>query len=93
MRSQRKPIFRKIAGVNHTLITLLLVAAGIWIASILLTLFTLLPINNRIAALTTAALPAGWRQEHKKWDTLHRWRILMLTVAIVCLIFGILSAH
>jgi hypothetical protein len=78
---------------QESAVTLLLVAAGIWIASILLTLFTLLPINNRIAALTTAALPAGWRQEHKKWDTLHRWRILMLTVAIVCLIFGILSAH
>jgi uncharacterized membrane protein len=69
---------------------LLLVAAVIWAAVIVYTLFALVPINNRIAALTTAAPPAGWRQEHKKWNTLHRWRILMLTVAMVCLILGIL---
>jgi hypothetical protein len=46
--------------------TLLFVAPVIWAAAIIYTLFALLPINNRIAALTTAAPPAGWRQEHRK---------------------------
>ncbi|HSY73034.1 MAG TPA: DUF1772 domain-containing protein [Alloacidobacterium sp.] len=71
--------------------TLLLVAVAIWAATIPYTLFTLLPINNRIAALTATALPAGWRQEHKKWDTLHRWRILMLALAVACFSYGILG--
>jgi uncharacterized membrane protein len=70
--------------------TLLLAAVAIWAAAILYTLFTLLPINNRIATLATTAPPAGWQREHKKWNTLHIWRIVMLTVAMVCLILGIL---
>ena len=74
---------------HESAFTLLLVAVIIWAAAIIYTLFALVPINNRIAALTTA-LPAGWRQEHKKWNTRHHWRIVMLTVAMVCLILGIL---
>jgi Anthrone oxygenase len=69
----------------------LLVAAGIWIAVVIYTLAALVPINNRIAVLEAGALPAGWRQDHKRWDTLHRWRILFLTVAMVFLLHGILQ--
>ncbi len=71
-------------------LTLLLAAAAIWIAVIVYTLTTLVPINNRIARLA-GDLPEGWRQEHKRWDTLHRWRILSLMIAMVCLIWGILG--
>lgn len=69
---------------------LLLVAAVIWASAIIYSLFALVPINNRIAALTTATQPAGWRQEHKKWNTLHIWRIVMLIVAMGCMLLGIL---
>ena len=72
-------------------LTSLLIASAIWIAVIVYTIAVLVPINNRIAALESGALPAGWQQEHKKWDTLHRWRILFLTVAMVFLLHGILQ--
>lgn len=68
----------------------LLVAAGIWIAVIVYTIVALVPINNRVAVLEAGALPAGWLQEHKRWDKLHRWRIIFLTVAMVLLLHGIL---
>jgi uncharacterized membrane protein len=68
----------------------LLIAAGIWIAVIVYTIALLVPINNRIAALDPNAQPAGWRQQHKRWDTLHRWRIFFLIVAMVFLLKGIL---
>jgi hypothetical protein len=68
----------------------LLIAAGIWIAVIVCTLALLVPINNRIAALDPGAPTAGWRQQHKRWDTLHRWRIFFLVVAMVFLLHGIL---
>ncbi len=71
-------------------LTSLLIASALWIAIVIYTLLTLLPINNRIAALENGPLPAGWRQEHKKWDTLHRWRILFLVVAMVFVLHGIL---
>jgi hypothetical protein len=68
---------------------LLLAALVIWIAIITYTVTTLVPINNRIARLA-GALPEGWREAHKRWDTYHRWRILSLMVAMVCLVWGIL---
>jgi uncharacterized membrane protein len=70
-------------------VTLLLGAVAIWIAIIVYTLTTLVPINNRIARLA-GALPEGWREAHKRWDTYHRWRILLLMIAMVCLVWGIL---
>jgi hypothetical protein len=68
---------------------LLVVAVAIWIATIVYTVTTLVPINNRIARLASA-LPEGWREEHKRWDAYHRWRILSLMIAMVCLVWGIL---
>lgn len=70
-------------------LTLLLAAVAIWIAVIVYTLTTLVPINNRIARLS-GDLPEGWRQEHKRWDTYHRWRILAVMMAMVCLVWGLL---
>jgi uncharacterized membrane protein len=66
-------------------------AVVIWLAVILYTVTTLVPINNRIAALTPASLPPTWRQDHKRWDKLHRWRILLLIVAIICMTSEILG--
>jgi hypothetical protein len=63
----------------------------IWLATILYTLTTLVLINNRIAALTPASLPPTWKQDHKRWDTIHRWRILFLIIAVICLTAGILA--
>jgi uncharacterized membrane protein len=70
----------------------LLAAIIIWIAVILYTVTTLVPINNRIAALSATSLPTQWRSQHKKWDTLHRWRILLLTIAMVCATHALLQS-
>jgi uncharacterized membrane protein len=71
---------------------LLLAAIAIWVAVIAYTVLALVPINNRITLLTPASLPAQWKHDHKKWDTLHRWRIALLVVAMSCLTSGLLSA-
>jgi len=49
------------------------------------------PINNRIAALNPTAPAPGWRQDHKKWDALHRVRILLLVLALL-IVFNALVA-
>jgi Domain of unknown function (DUF1772) len=67
-------------------VTPLLTAIIIWIAVILYTVTTLVPINNRIVALSTR-----WRSEHKRWDTLHRWRILLLTLAMIFVTHALLQ--
>jgi uncharacterized membrane protein len=67
----------------------LLIAIGLWIATIVYTVTILVPISNRIARLTDT-LPAGWQREPKKWDMYHRWRIMLLLIAMVCLVLGVL---
>ena len=64
--------------------TLLIVASVIWIAVIVLTLIFLVPINNRLARADLNAPPEPALAEHGKWDSLHRWRVASLTVAMVC---------
>jgi hypothetical protein len=76
---------------NQPALAPLLAAIIIWIAVILYTVTTLVPINNRIAVLT-ASLPTQWRSEHKKWDTLHRLRILLLIIAMICLTHALLKS-
>ncbi len=61
-----------------------LVAASIlWAAIIVFTIVWLVPINNRVAALAEGAPLERWLPEHRRWDRLHRVRILLLLVALV----------
>ena len=61
----------------------------VWIAVIVFTLLILVPINNRIAAVDTTAFSEELRLGHTKWDVLHRWRVLALSVAMISLLIGI----
>ena len=71
---------------------LILTAIVLWIAIILYSIAVLVPINNRIVALPTASsLPTHWLAETKKWDALHRWRILFLIIAMICLTWALLA--
>ena len=69
----------------------LLTATLIWAAVIVFTIVILVPINNRIASLNPAALTPGWKQDHKRWDSLHRVRILLLAVALFALTYGLVE--
>lgn len=69
----------------------LLTATVIWVGVIIFTVSVLVPINNRIASLNTAAPAAGWKQDHKKWDSLHRVRILLLLVALIAIIYALVA--
>jgi len=69
----------------------LLAATLIWAGVIVYSISTLVPINNRIASLSTSAPSPGWKHDHKKWDSLHRVRILLLTVALFALIYALVA--
>jgi uncharacterized membrane protein len=71
--------------------TLLLIAAGVWLAVIVGTLTMLVPINNRVAAGVSGSSRKDWQADHRRWDTLHRWRIVLLAIATACMIAGILA--
>ena len=69
----------------------LLAATLIWTGVIIFSISVLVPINNRSASLNTAAPTPGWKQDHKKWDTLHRIRVLLLLVAILAFIYALVA--
>jgi uncharacterized membrane protein len=74
---------------NSPHVHLLYGAVILWSAAIVYTVSTLVAINNRIARLDLASLPAGWSQEHRRWDRLHRWRIGMVAIATALLVGSI----
>jgi uncharacterized membrane protein len=69
----------------------LLTATLIWMGVIVFTIRMLVPINNRIASLNTVAPTPGWKEDHKKWDSLHRVRILLLAVAFFVLTYALIA--
>jgi len=48
----------------------------------------LVPINNRIASSENAGAPADWKTFRSRWDLLHRWRVVLLTIALTFLVVG-----
>jgi len=60
-------------------------------ASIGYSIAFLVPINNQIARLDAGSPTAGWKEEHTRWDMLHRWRIAMLVGAMALLIWGVVA--
>jgi uncharacterized membrane protein len=68
----------------------LLASCVLWAIAIVSTIIWLVPINNRVAAWTAETSPSSWREDRKRWDRLHRWRTLLLFVALACLIAGVL---
>ncbi len=64
-------------------------ACAIWAAVIALTLIFLVPINNRIANMDFATFTDALRREHKLWDLRHRWRVLALCAAMICMLIGV----
>ena len=69
--------------------TLLMAASAIWVAVIAATLLWLVPINNRIARMPSGGYSSELRSLHRRWDWLHRGRVLLLAVALVCLLLAL----
>jgi uncharacterized membrane protein len=69
----------------------LLTATLIWAGVIVFSIGMLVPINDRIASLNTTAPAPGWKHDHKKWDSLHRVRILLLAVALFALTYALVA--
>lgn len=62
------------------------------LASILLTVTRLVPINNQVSHWNLASLPNDWQQLRNQWDRLHRVRVLILMIALVLLTSAALMA-
>jgi uncharacterized membrane protein len=70
--------------------SLLIASCAVWAAVILLTLLFLVPINNRIGAVTDEVFSEAVKREHRRWDARHRMRVVALALAMVFLLAAVL---
>ncbi len=61
-------------------------SAILWALASVYSIAALVPINNRIASWEKVAPPADWKTFRCRWDMLHRWRVVLLTIAFASLI-------
>lgn len=66
-------------------------SAILWALAIVVTIIALVPINNRIASWEKVTPPADWKTFRSRWDLLHRWRVVLLTIALASLVVGVVS--
>jgi uncharacterized membrane protein len=70
---------------------LLISASVLWVTVIILTLIFLVPINNRMMLLDASSAAESSLQEHRRWDLLHRGRVAVLVVAMVCFLLAVIG--
>jgi uncharacterized membrane protein len=66
-------------------------AAVLWAATIVFTIATLVPINNRIAKMNPEHPYDCWLQDRSRWDQLHQLRVALLIMAFVLLLTGLFA--
>jgi uncharacterized membrane protein len=66
-------------------------SAILWVLASVYSVTALVPINNRIASWEKVTPPADWKAYRGRWDLLHRWRVVLLTIAFAFLIVGIVG--
>ena len=64
-------------------------SAILWLLASVYSITALVPINNRIASWAEVTPPADWKTFRSRWDLLHRWRVVLLTIAFAFLIVGV----
>ena len=68
---------------------LLSAAVAFWAAAIVLSLVVLVPINNRLVQQDSGMSLESAHHQHKRWDALHRVRVLALGAAMVLLLMAV----
>jgi uncharacterized membrane protein len=69
----------------------ILLAAVLWAATIVFTIATLVPINNRIAKMNPEQPYDCWLQDRCRWDQLHQVRVALLIMAFILLLTGLFA--
>jgi uncharacterized membrane protein len=71
--------------------TALLVAAGLLVLSVLMSVTLLVPINNRVVRWAAEGAPPDWRAQAHRWERLHYVRVAVIVAAFVLLVLAVAS--
>ena len=61
------------------------VAAALFLATVVLSVTVLVPINNRVKAWSQGDHPPDWRRQLRRWDRWHLLRVLLCLAGLVLL--------
>ncbi|QNI37313.1 anthrone oxygenase family protein [Edaphobacter albus] len=75
---------------GRAVFSLLLAATILWVFIIVMSIFALVPIAKRIAALREDAPLERWLPESTRWERLHRVRIALVLVSWILVIYSLL---
>lgn len=75
--------------LHHSVPVWLGAAVAFWGAAIVLSLVSLVPINNRLVRMEADDWTESAQREHRKWEALHRVRVLLLAAAMIFFLTGI----
>ncbi|SEE98271.1 DUF1772 domain-containing protein [Streptomyces sp. Ag109_O5-10] len=75
-----------VAGWRHHGTGLVVTAAALLIASVIMSILLLVPINNRGKTWTPENRPADWKQQMKRWDRFHYVRVAVIIAAFALLV-------
>lgn len=68
---------------NRPVFSMLLVAAGFFVACILITRFGNKPIDDQVMTWTVDSLPANWTELRDSWWSFHRMRTITELIALI----------
>lgn len=74
-----------VAGWHHHGAGLVVIAAGLLILSVVMSLLLLVPINDRGKTWTPENRPADWKQQMNRWDRFHYVRVGVIIAAFALL--------
>jgi uncharacterized membrane protein len=71
--------------------TAVLVAIGLLVVSVVMSVTLLVPINKRAIRWAEQGAPADWRDQVHRWDRLHQVRVAVIVAAFVLLVVAAAS--
>ncbi|MFF8375353.1 anthrone oxygenase family protein [Streptomyces sp. NPDC015661] len=75
-----------VAGRHDQGTALVVVAAGLLIVSVIMSVLLLVPINNRGKTWTPENRPEDWKEQMNRWDRYHYVRVAVIIAAFTLLV-------
>ncbi len=75
-----------VAGWHRPGTGLVVIAAGLLILSVVMSILLLVPINNRNKTWTPESRPADWKEQLHRWNRYHYIRVAVIVAAFTLLV-------
>ncbi|MFF8867783.1 anthrone oxygenase family protein [Streptomyces sp. NPDC015139] len=75
-----------VAGWHHHGAVLVVIAVGLLILGVVMSILLLVPINNRNKTWTPGNRPADWKQQLHRWNRYHYVRVAVIIAAFTLLV-------